>query len=141
MTDSNQSQNLLDITAFDAVTECEDGHEFELKDKDGITGTGVKLVILGKHADVVNKWLNKTVNAMIRERQIAERKGRGVDAKSLDEIREHNIDGAVIRVIGWKNVKQPFTPELLKASLKRNPHWVDQIVEESDNLGNFSKAQ
>lgn len=141
MTEANQAQNPVDITSFDAVTECEYGHEFELKDKDGISGIGVRLVVLGKHADVVNKWINKTVNTLIREKQIAERKGRNMDPKSLDDIREQNIEGAVIRVVGWKNVKQPFTPDLLKAALKRNPHWIDQIVEESDNLGNFSKAQ
>ena len=131
----------VDITSFDAVAECEGGQEFELKDKDGMTGTGITLVILGKHADTVNKWINKIVNASIREQQIAARKGKQVEPKSIDEVREQNIDGAVIRVTGWKNVKQPFTADLLKTQLKRNPHWVDQIIEESDNLGNFSKAQ
>ena len=138
---TEQSNTTIDITAFDAVTECEHDYEFELKDKDGLAGTGVTLFILGKHADLVDKWINKVVNATIREQQMAARKGKPVDPKSLDELREQNIEGAVIRVTGWKNVKQAFNPDLLKAALKRNPHWVIQIVEESDNLGNFSRRQ
>lgn len=136
----NQSQT-IDITAFDAVAESEAGYEFELKGKDGITGTGVILQIIGKHADVVNKWLTKIVNAQIREQQMAQRKGKTVDAKSFDDIKDQNLEGAALRVTGWRNVAQPFTKELLIATLKRNPHFVDQIVEESDNLGNFTKAK
>ncbi|MFZ3286541.1 MAG: hypothetical protein WA191_06790 [Telluria sp.] len=130
----------LDITEFDAVADSEHGFEFELKDKDGITGTGVFVTVQGKHADEVSKWMNALVNKMTREAQMAQRKGKQVDPKSLEEMRDQNIDGAALRVTGWRNVKQPFARDLLKVAMKRNPHWVDQVIEESDNLGNFTKA-
>lgn len=132
---------MIDITEFDSVKACEAGHEFELKGPDGVTGTGVTLVVIGKHADPVNKWINQVVSASMLEQQIAARKGKQVAPKSLDELRDQNIEGALVRVIGWKGVKQDFSVDLLRAALKRNPHWVDQIIVESDELGNFSKAQ
>lgn len=135
------TNSAVDIMSFDAVSESEAGYEFELKDKDGITGTGVYLTVLGKHADPVNKWITKIVNTQIRENQIAARKGKQVESKSLEEIKDQNIEGAVIRVVKWRNVKQPFSKELMAATFKRNPHFVDQVIEESDNLGNFTQAQ
>ena len=135
------TKSAVDIMSFDAVSESEAGYEFELKSKDEITGTGVFVTVLGKHADSVNKWATKIVNTQIRENQIAARKGKQVDPKSLEEIKEQNIEGAVLRVTGWRNVSQPFSKELLTTVLKRNPHFIDQIIQESDNLGNFTQAQ
>jgi|DEB19_MinimDraft_2_1074335.scaffolds.fasta_scaffold07447_2 hypothetical protein len=135
------TKSAVDIMSFDAVSESEAGYEFELKSKDEITGTGVFVTVLGKHADSVNKWVTKIVNTQIRENQIAARKGKQVDPKSLEEIKEQNIEGAVLRVTGWRNVSQPFSKELLTTVLKRNPHFIDQIIQESDNLGNFTQAQ
>lgn len=134
---NNQAQ-AIDITTFDAVSESEEGYEFELKAKDEITGTGVFLTIVGKHADVVTKWVSKLVNTSLREQNMAQRKGKQVEAKSLEELREQNLEGAVLRVTGWRNVSQPFSKELLTTVLKRNPHFIDQIIAESDNLGNFT---
>lgn len=131
----------VDITEFDAVTDSENGYEFELKAVDGVTGTGVFVTVQGKHSDEVTKWTASIINKMQREAQIAARKGKTVEPKSMDEMKEQNIEGAALRVTGWENVKQPFSRDLLKTALKRNPHWVEQIIEESDNLGNFTKAQ
>jgi hypothetical protein len=135
------ASKLFDITSFDAVTESEEGHEFELKKTDGMTGTGVSFTVIGKHANSINLWLNKIVNDSIRERGIAERKGKQVEPKSFEDIKAQNLQGAVLRVTGWKNVTQEFSKELLLTVLQKNPHFVDQIIEQSDNMGNFTKAQ
>lgn len=131
----------LDITSFDAVAESDSGFEFELKHTDGITGTGVLFAVLGKHSNDVSLWLNKIVNDSIRERAVADRKNKSVEPKSFEDIKAQNLQGALLRVTGWKNVTQPFTKELLLEVLKKNPHFADQIIEQSDNMGNFTKAQ
>lgn len=134
------ASKLFDITSFDAVAESDSGYEFELKGTDGMTGTGVSFAIIGRHSNAVNLWLNKIVNDSIRERTMAERKGKQAEPKSFEDIKAQNLQGAVLRVTGWKNVTQPFTKELLLTVLQKNPHFVDQIIEQSDNLGNFTKA-
>lgn len=131
----------LDITEFDAVAESEHGHEFELTGSDGVTGTGIYLTVLGRHSDAVTKWTTATVNQFTREQQMAHRRGKAVEPKPIEEVREQNREGAAIRVTGWRNVKQPYSIELMKSALKRNPHWIDQIIEESDDLANFTKKQ
>lgn len=135
------ASKLFDITSFDAVTESEGGFEFELKSTDKMTGTGVTLCIVGRHANAVSLWLNKIVNDSIRERTMAERKGKQVEPKSFEDVKAQNLQGALLRVTGWKNVKQEFSKELLLQVLQKNPHFVDQIIEQSDELSNFTKAQ
>ena len=127
----------IDITEFDAVTACGKGHEFELVGLDGVTGTGIKLTVIGKHSEPVTKWISTVVAKSMREQNMAARRGKPVEPKSMDELREQNIDGACVRVTGWSGVKQPFAQDLLRAALKRNPNWIDQVVEQSDELGNF----
>lgn len=137
MTKETNTAAAIDITVFDSVTACGNGHEFELLGTDGVTGTGIKLTVIGKHSEPVTKWISKVVSQSMREQNMAARRGKPVEPKSLDELREQNIDGACVRVTGWSGVKQPFAQDLLRTALKRNPHFIDQVVEHSDDLGNF----
>jgi hypothetical protein len=135
----NENATPLDITSFDAVKASDGGYEFELKDTDGMSGTGIYLTVIGRHSDAVVGWFSKTINANVRETQMAARKGKTVDPKSVEDNVTQNIELSCIRVVGWRNVAQEFTKDLLAKVLRRNPHWVDQITEQSDSLGNFTK--
>lgn len=128
----------IDILGFDSVADCEAGFDFELKGQDGSTPTGVIVTVIGSHADAVVKWATKTANAAMREQVMASRRGKPVEVRQIEDLREQNLDGAAVRVVGWKNVAQDFDRELLKQALRRNPHWIEQIVRESDDLGNFT---
>lgn len=131
----------LDILDFDAVKLSEHDHEFELKHLDGETGTGIFLKVVGKHADVATKFTAKIVNQQQREAMLAHKSGKPVQPKPLEELKAQNIEGTALRVTGWRNVKQPFSQELMRQALARNPHWIEQIIEESDSIGNFFKPQ
>lgn len=130
----------IDITAFDAVGECEAGRPLALTGTDGVTATGVTLTVLGKHAAPITTWVGRIVSENMREQQASARKGKPADPRTLQEMRDTNIDGATVRVTGWSGPKQAFSPELLRAALVRNPHWVEQIVEFSDDIANFTNA-
>lgn len=127
----------VDLSAFDAVSESEQGCPVEMKGTDGMTPTGVTFIVLGKNADVVTKWTAKIVDTNTREQQMAQRKGKLVEPKSLEQVYEQNREGAAIRVTGWIGVKQPFDGALLRNALRRNPHWVEQVVAASEDAGNF----
>jgi hypothetical protein len=130
---------LLDITSFDAVKESEEGYDLELKHADGSTDTGVIVTIIGKHSDVVVAAQRLRLNKLVREEQMAKRRGKDVEI-DVDKLADQARDDAILRVTGWKNLKQEFSKELLKAALVRNPHWIDQIVSASDDAGNFIKT-
>lgn len=131
----------LDILSFDAVKLSEHDYEFELKHIDEITGTGVFVKVIGKHADVVTRFTDRLVNEQQRAAMLAHKSGKQLPAKSMEELRAQNIEAAALRVTGWRGVKQEFSQDLMRKALLRNPHWIDQIIKESDAVGNFFKPQ
>jgi hypothetical protein len=129
----------VDILSYSAIKDSEQGFDLVMKTPDG-QDMEVIFTIIGKYAEPVQHWSKKIFAEWQRENDIAKRKGKEPESKTIDELRDQNIDGASVRVIGWKNVEQEFSKDILKQVLAQNPHWVDQIVEESDNAGNFTKA-
>jgi hypothetical protein len=140
MSKDKEADGLVDITSFNAVAQCEAGHEFELQNLDG-SNTGLFLTVQGRHSGEVSRWINALLNKHTHEATMAARRGKTPEPKSLEELQAQNIDGTVIRVIAWRGAKQAFDRDLLKVALKNNPHWIAQIVNESDSDGNFTKAQ
>jgi len=133
--------NEIDILGFDSVADAERGFEIELTSPDGVTGTGVFVTVLGRNADAVRKFVNGVIDRQTREAAIAQRKGKTPEPKSMDDLHTQNIESAAVRVPGWRNVKQTFDRDVLRQALRRNPHWIDQIIDASADIGNFSTAQ
>ena len=129
----------IDILSFDVVKDSELGFDLSVKNADG-TESGVVLVVLGKHSDKVTTFTRKKFNEFQRDAEQAKRGGKEVEPKSLEDLEEFNLANTVVRVNGWKNVEQEYTPELLKSVLQRNPHWIEQIIEASDDAANFTKS-
>lgn len=130
----------IDITAFDSVGVSEKGKPLMLKNEDGITDTGITMNVIGKHADAITKFNSRLVREFMREQQLAERRGKLMEPKNPEDLRNLDIEGASVRVTGWDGPTQQFSKELLKDALKRNPHWIKQIIDFSDDLGNFTSG-
>ncbi len=130
---------MLDITSFNAVKDAENFIKLDMKLADG-ESSGVVFHVIGKHAEAVQAVTRKIIRQQQNEEAIAKRKGKDPAPKTIEELEETGIELAAARVIGWQGVKQPFDKETLKVALKNNPHWVEQVVDESNNDGNFTKA-
>lgn len=129
----------IDILSLDAVKESEQGFDLNVKNPDG-SDSGVILIVLGKHAKQVTDWSKREFAKLQKEEEIAKRRKEEPKPKTIEELEEFSHQGALIRVIGWKNVKQEFTQELFSQVLKRNPHWIEQISAASEDAANFTKA-
>ena len=136
---ASQAVDLVDITEFDLVAGCTEGHQFALKNPNG-TETGITLIVRGSFAPEVVKYSSARAQRFIHEQRLASRKGKQPPVPSIDEMEADNIAGAIVRVAGWLGVRQDYDTDLMRSALKRNPHWVSQIIEESDALGNFGTA-
>ena len=130
----------VDILGFDTVSGCENAQPMELLAADGMTKIGISLMVLGSHADVVKKHFKDKAKRFMTSSAMAEKQGKQdqfteklVDAKETNE-----IEGAAVRVTGWVGVKQDFSQDLLKQALTKNPHWIEQVVKFSENVGNFT---
>lgn len=133
--------NQIDILSFDAVSPCEVPHELKMLGVDGMTETGVTFLVLGAHADAVKKHEKDSAKKIVSGAEIAKKQNKETEftGKLIDSREKNNAENAVVRITGWIGVKQEFSVELLKQVLTKNPHWITQVVDYSDNVGNFTK--
>lgn len=130
---------MFDITSINSVDRCGQAAAMEVLDMDG-KELGFSLMVLGSQADSVQKYTNKIVNDEIIQNEMARKKGKPPRLKQIEEVAESNIDAAIVRVVDWVGVKQKFEKDLLRDAIKKNQHWVIQIIEFSSDLRNFTKA-
>ena len=126
---------LLDLNSFDTVGDNNKGEKFELVFKG--SATGVFLTVLGKHADVVKLHQTELNKEYARKAKFAEKKGTEADllVSILDKSDEQSIKNACVRVIAWEGLKEEFNLENLNKLFSKNPQWVDEVVNFSDDLG------
>ena len=128
----------VDILSFDAVANAELGFEFELTKEDGAP-TGVMLTVIGHHSEAVSRWFAKQVDIYAKRRLSAEKDS--LPEVTFEQGKEDDLENAMVRVKGWRNVKQDYDPALMRSALVRNPHWIGQIIAKSETVGNFTKPQ
>lgn len=131
------SKKSISILNFDAVAESEIGVPVAIKNPDG-TETGLTLHVIGDNSDAVQKFSARVLREMRAREAQAKKAGKEVEL-DLDRIKEQNVEGAALRVIGWEGVDEAFDADLLKKALRRNPHWVNQILEVAGDQANFMK--
>jgi hypothetical protein len=131
------NKQAVDILGFDAVSESEAGFDLAMKATDG-TDTGIKFKVLGRHSDPVQAWSKKLWAKIQREESLAKKRGKDIEL-DVDDLKDQGLQGALVRVVGWSNVSQDFSKELLKTVLTKNPHWIDAITEASNDDSNFTK--
>ena len=133
--------NSIDILGFDAVSPCEVPQELKMLGVDGMTETGITFLVLGAHADAVKKHEKESAKKIVSGADIAKKQNKETEftGKLIDAREKNNAENAVVRITGWIGVKQDFDVALLKQVLTKNPHWITQVVDFSENLANFTK--
>jgi hypothetical protein len=138
-TQANEESSGVDILSFDVVTPCEKARPLQMKDAKG-NKLPIKFLVIGAYADVVVKYNDEKAVQYLDDRAIAEKMDTVHDLNvQLVKARKFNeVNGAAIKVTGWEGVTQKFNPQVLKMALEKNPHWVIQINEFSEKVGDFT---
>lgn len=132
----------LSLADLNARAASEKAFEFEYLIEG--EGTGFFVSVLGRSSDTISKALNAEMNARRRKLAIAEaRNARARPGSAEFEPIEGDIEFgqrmAALRMVGWRGVPEPFTPEAALQLCQDNPDLAAQVVEASDNLANFMK--
>ena len=132
----------LDLSVFDAVKECEDGEWFDFRYNG--KETGIKFLVMGKHASKVAAYETKKTQELARRSTMAEKR------KATDELlqelianeKKRGVDDAMVRVCGVSKdgMQQEFDPVVFRQFLEKNPDTVKQIIDFSDDVSVFTKA-
>lgn len=130
----------FDVKKQDFSAAAEIGYEFELKLPTG-AGSGAYLTVIGSQSPTVKQYAKRKFQEYQQRQQIAKRKGKEEEI-SLDEAEELAIEGALVRLVGWRGITEEgkevkFSKEKAREILTQHSWIREQIMEESDFVGNF----
>lgn len=128
----------LSLEDLNLVSASENSFEFEYIQADG--PTGVMLSVIGGQAPKVQEFVRKYFNQKRSQEAIASKRGKEV-TRFIEDDEEFAVDYASIRLVGWKGITEPFSPESAKILCRNNRDIREQIIEASDNLVNFTKSR
>lgn len=140
---SNKKQ--FSLSDLDATKASEGAFEFEYILPDG-EGSGVFLSVVGGQSETVQRESAKMINERRRQKAAiaaqnsmrGPRKGQ-VEFDPIESDIEFGQRLAACRLVGWRGITDPFTPENALRLCKTNSDIAAQIIQQSDNLANFMK--
>lgn len=129
--------NLSDL----AVNKQKKFHRFELRHP--VTGDklGAFMDVVGAQSDKARHYLDKKLRQEHLQ-EIENAKSRRPHIKSLSELQQESAEMAISRLVGWENVQwegkpMEFNEENAHTLLTHCPWIVEQIFENSNDLGKF----
>lgn len=119
-----------------------DSHRFELLHP--VTGEG-----LGSYVNVVSAKSDQAKQFVAKQMRKAQKqefenaRSRKPKFKEFDEVEQETIELALSRMVGWENIEWgdkkdlPFTPENARMLLEQCDWIIEQVLEQSNDLGKF----
>ena len=130
----------VSLADLDTRKKCGEGVEFEIVNATG-KGTGIFLTVIGAHAPSVQTWVNKELNNRRRAEALqAKRSGKALDVRPIEEDIDFGIELIAIRILGWRGITEPFSPENALILCQSNPEVCAQVREFSEDIANFTKG-
>jgi hypothetical protein len=124
---------MISIKDLDIVSPCNTPFEFEYQ-------PDVFFSILGGHSDAVKTWVRRSINAS-RNKAVAFNLANKEYVRAFEDDEQDSIESAACRLVGWRGITEPYTPDLAIQLCASNPDIKKLIIEQSDNLANFTKSK
>jgi hypothetical protein len=125
---------MISLDDLNAVTAGDTPFEFEYKFNNG-KSSGVFLQVLGSESE---KVAIETASIMAAERarkQATEATGKEYEFDAAKVGKEL----AAARIVGWRGIKEEYTPDNAKKLCFTNQMIADQVLQKSNSLENFIK--
>lgn len=126
----------LDISKASA-----EGFEFELALEDRPGSSGIFITVQGDHSDKLKADERRAINAF-RQKEAFRVKKNGSDTyRPIEDDEQFGIESAARRVIAWRGLKDECNFANAVRLCKSRPEAIEQIVNASKNVGNFTKSK
>jgi hypothetical protein len=133
----NKTEKLVSFDDLDLTGASDTPFDLEVLSIKGIK-TGAVIKVLGGESERVQDWKNKQANRI--RIQSTQKTVSGKDKVRLaEEDDEYIIESAVVRIIGWSGFDKEFSKENAAWLMTRNVHIRMQVLQASEDLGNYSK--
>ncbi|OOF48301.1 hypothetical protein BKK54_11105 [Rodentibacter genomosp. 1] len=134
----------MDFSKLDVHSTAQHTFRFEVLHPVTGDGTGAFIDVYGAESDPVRKYTASQLR-QLQKQEFENSRTRKPKYVELSELEDRKLENALVRIAGWENVKwgkeeMVFTSENARKLLMACPWLSDQIVEHSDELGNFLKA-
>jgi hypothetical protein len=116
---------------------CETPYEFEVVSEVNGQGMGIFISVISQYAQKVNSNLKGTLLVRQRVAEIRELTTSVTAFHSVEEERDFEIQSAVHRVVGWREVEEDFTYDNLLDVCSTNQSIRKQIIRASNTIGLF----
>jgi hypothetical protein len=141
MTTKPAGLSLADLNARKA---SEVAYEFEYLLPDG-SGSGVFLSVVGTHSDTIMKASQELEDARrkreaVRAMKAAKARPDHVEVTPVSEDIDNGTRLVAKRIVAWRGITEPCTPENALTLCQTNPEVSTQVMEASNELGNFMRA-
>lgn len=137
---SNEGSNVVSLEDLDLTVGSEQAFELELVSPKTGKPMGVFISVLGDNAPSVQKFLRKHINKARQEDANRVKRGRDEEVRLIEEDVEFAIESCVVRAVGWRNIRDEFTPDNVRKLFTKNPLIRRQVLEASNNAANFTKV-
>ena len=130
----------LSLNDLNLKKKCDSPAEMELLGVDG-KDTGVKLMVLGGHSEVVSQHVNRALNDARRNAALAAKRGRKtIQYTPIEDDIEFGIESVAVRIVGWSGITEPYSQENALALCASNAEVCRQVREFSEDIANFTKG-
>lgn len=92
----------IDLASIDTVAACNQGVEVELRHPATNEPLGIFWTVLGRDSDTYNDYIRDKVNAMLRKKALAEKRGRDLEIRTLEDAEAENIETLIVCSTGWR---------------------------------------
>lgn len=103
--------------------------------------TGLFLLVIGDQSPSVQAWRNKQWNAERVHNHMNEKRGVKKDVTLIEEDIDFGTEYVSRRIVGWKGLDDPWSPEGAFRLCQINPLIMEQVKAASENIGNFTKSK
>lgn len=132
---------LFSIDDLDAEKACETSFWFEFINSDG-SNSGIEFEVLGGESETVKTATNKLIDERRRKEAVAAanvRPGKPAPITHAEDDLAFGKRLAAVRLVGWRGLKEPFSPELALRLVQKNDEISAQVLTNSDKIANFMK--
>lgn len=119
-----------------------DSHRFELLHPVTGDGLGAYVSVVSAKSDQAQQFVAKQMR-QAQKQEFENARSRKPKFKELDDIRKESVELALSRMVGWENIEWgekkdlPFTPENARMVLEGCDWIIEQVLEQSNDLGKF----
>jgi hypothetical protein len=134
---TKNTEKLVSFDDLDLTGASDTPFDLEVLNLKGVK-TGAVIKVLGGESEKVQEWKNKQANRI--RIQSTQKTVSGKDKVRLaEEDDEYIIESATVRIVGWSGFDKEFSKENAAWLMTRNVHIRMQVLQASEDLGNYSK--